>query len=208
MLRREGLYRSHLTNWGGPLWQQGVKGTELDKPGRRPPVVRVLPTLQIVIVGARTHSGERPAEAGAIPRRRRCVPCSPERGGTGASHSSSCKIQEPRGAGPSSSSGRRERRGSPSRSAPRRRPGSGWKGRSVKRARTPRRVAGTPLGCSRQTRPGAGWIRQGLRDKPPRTRPGFPPGEGRSIVVARDNRGRRRRVPGSPDRQRGRERQE
>lgn len=36
LLRREGIYSSHLTNWRAQLKQKGVEGLEPAKPGRKP----------------------------------------------------------------------------------------------------------------------------------------------------------------------------
>lgn len=36
LLRREGIYSSHLTNWRAQLKRQGVEGLEPKKPGRKP----------------------------------------------------------------------------------------------------------------------------------------------------------------------------
>ena len=36
LLRREGIYSSHLTNWRAQLKQKGVEGLEPQKPGRKP----------------------------------------------------------------------------------------------------------------------------------------------------------------------------
>lgn len=36
LLRREGIYSSHLTNWRAQLKSQGTRGLEPQKPGRKP----------------------------------------------------------------------------------------------------------------------------------------------------------------------------